>query len=160
MRMRAWAGGWLALALLPAMAQTPPTSAAAPADDKLPAIVQQQRALQADLDDGGIEGITPRQASVIRKAQAEVFAVTDGKQRLDELSIDEKVQLENALERINAQVVGTRAARDEQEVCWREAKSGSTVKVTRCGSQAERDQAREGARAWMEKPKVCIPPGC
>lgn len=160
MRTRALALAWLVLAWLPAAAQTVQPGTAPAAEDKLAAIVQQQRALQADLDDGGIDGITTRQANIIRKAQAEVFQITDGKHRLDELDMDDRVRLENALERINAQVVGTRLAQDEQQVCWREAKSGSTVKVTRCGSQAERDQVREGARAWMEKPKVCIPPGC
>lgn len=158
MRIRTWMGWWLALVLLPAAAQTVEPDTAS--EDKLTTIVEQQRALQADLDDGGIEGITTRQANLIRKAQTEVFAITDGKTRLDELNIDDKVRLENALERINAQVVGTRVAQDAQQVCWREAKSGSTVKVTRCGTQAERDQVREGARAYMEKPKICIPPGC
>ena len=158
MRNRTWMGWWLVLVLLPAAAQTVEPDTAS--EDKLTTIVEQQRALQAALDHGGNERITTRQPNVIRKAQTEVFAITDGKTRLDELDIDDKVRLENALERINAQVVGTRAAQDGQQVCWREAKSGSTVKVTRCGSQAERDQVREGARAYMEKPKICIPPGC
>lgn len=129
-------------------------------EDSLQIMQQQQRALKADLDDGVVEGLAQRQLGVIRKAQNEFFTVTEGKSTLDQLSMDEKIRLENALERINATVVGTRAASDAQDVCWREAKSGSAMKVTRCGTQAERDQVREGARAWMEKPKVCVPPGC
>lgn len=128
--------------------------------DSLQILLDQQRDLQADLDDGGIEGLTARQNNAVRKAQKEVFAVTEGKSRLDELSMDEKIRLENALERINAEAGNSRTASDNQQVCWREAKSGSTIKVTRCGTQLERDQIREGARAWMEKPKVCVPPGC
>jgi len=128
--------------------------------DSLQILLEQQRELQADLDDGGIDGLTARQNSAIRKAQKEVFAVTEGKAKLDDLSMDEKIRLENSLERINAEVGNSRAANDKQQVCWREAKSGSTIKVTRCGTQLERDQIREGARAWMEKPKVCVPPGC
>ncbi len=128
--------------------------------DPLQAIVQQQRELKADLDGGGIEGLTTRQSNLIRKAQGDVFAVTEGKHRMDELSLDDKVRLENALERINAQVAGTRQAQEAQEVCWREAKTGSTVKVTRCGTQAERDQARENARALLGKSNICMPPGC
>ena len=128
--------------------------------DSLQILLDQQRELQADVDDGGINGLTTRQNNAIRKAQKEVFAVTEGKTKLDELSMDEKIRLENALERINAEVGNSRVASDNQQVCWREAKSGSTVKVTRCGTQLERDQIREGARAWMEKPKVCVPPGC
>lgn len=128
--------------------------------DSLQILLEQQRELQADLDDGGIDGLTARQNNAIRKAQREVFAVTEGKAVLDELSMDEKIRLENALERINAEVGDSRVASDNQQVCWREAKSGSNVKVTRCGTQLERDQIREGARAWMEKPKICVPPGC
>lgn len=120
----------------------------------------QQDALAADLNAGKTEGLTPRQVGAIRRAQKEVFAVTEGKGSLDELSIDEKVRLENALERINAEVKGGRLAKDAQEVCWRERISGSQMKSTRCGTEAERREAREGARDFLEKPKVCVPPGC
>lgn len=128
--------------------------------DGLQRILEQQKVLQADLEDGGIEGLTQRQNTLVRKAQAEVFAVTEGKHRIDELSMDEKIRLENALERINAQVVNTRAASDEQNVCWRERVSGTTVKKTRCGTQAEMREAREGARDFLEEAKICVPPGC
>lgn len=123
--------------------------------DKLQVIIEQQTALKADLDDGGIEGLTARQGGVVRKAQTEVFALTQGKATLAELSMDQKVQLENALERISALVKNTKAGHDEKQVCWREQKAGSNVKVTRCGSEAEVREAREGARDWLERPKTC-----
>lgn len=124
-------------------------------DDPLQKILRQQHELKADLDDGGIEGLTARQGGVIRKAQAEVFALTQGKAVLVDLSMDQKVQLENALERINAEVKNTKTGHDDKQVCWREAKAGSSVKVTRCGTEAEMRETREGARDWMERPKVC-----
>lgn len=123
--------------------------------DRLQVVLEQQRLLRADLDDGGIAGLNPRQNNAVRKAQTEVFAVAEGKQGLDQLSMDEKIRLENALERINAEMVDTRAARDGQEVCWRERVSGTTMKKTRCGTQAERREAREGARDFMERPRTC-----
>jgi hypothetical protein len=123
-------------------------------------ILEQQRELETQIAAGELQGLTPRQINNIRRAQKEVFASTEGKTTLDELDINQKVRLENALERINAEVKGGRVAGEEQDVCWRERKSGSKLKVTRCGTQAERDQARQGAREWMEKPKVCAPPGC
>lgn len=129
-------------------------------EDGLQMILKQQKELKVDLDDGGIDGLTPRQNKLVRKAQDEVFAVTEGKGTLDELSIDEKIRVENALERINAEIVNTRDASDDQNVCWRERVSGTGVKKTRCGTKAEMREAREGARDFMEKPKVCIPPGC
>ena len=128
--------------------------------DGLDLILKQQKELQKDLDDGGIEGLTPRQNTIVRKAQIEVFAVSEGKSRLDDLSMEEKIRLENALERINAQIVNTRAASNNQNVCWRERVSGTTVKKTRCGTQAEMREAREGARDFLEKGRVCVPPGC
>ena len=124
-------------------------------------ILEQQQALQAQIEADELPQLTPRQVNTIRRAQKEVFAATEGKTTLDELDINQKIRLENALEQINAQIKGGgHAAIGEQEVCWRERKSGSTVKVTRCGTQAERDQVRQGARDWMEKPKICVPPGC
>jgi hypothetical protein len=143
-----------------AFAQTAPATPDHITGDGLQVILNQQNALKADLDDGGIEGLTPRQVKAVRKAQDEVFAVAEGKARMDDLSIDEKIRLENALERINAEIVNTRSASDDQNVCWRERVSGTTVKKTRCGTQAEMREAREGARDFMEKAKICVPPGC
>ncbi len=122
---------------------------------KFDQIVAQQQALKRDLDAGNNDGMTTRQINAIRKAQTDVFAVTEGKTSLDQLSMDDKVRLENALERINAEVKNTRAGRDDKQVCWRERTSGSNTKVTRCGTEAEMREAREGARDFLERPRVC-----
>lgn len=127
----------------------------APAPQKLDQIVTQQQALKRDLDAGKTDGMTTRQVNVIRKAQTEVFAVTEGKTSFDQLSMDDKVRLENALERINAEVKNTRTGHDENQVCWRERMSGTGTKVTRCGTESEMREAREGARDFLERPKVC-----
>jgi hypothetical protein len=91
----------------------------------------------------------------VRKAQDEVSSIVDGKDTLDQLSIDEKVRIENALELIDAKVVDTRAASDDQDVCWRERASGTHLKVTRCGTRAEMREAREDARDHLDRPKPC-----
>jgi hypothetical protein len=124
-------------------------------EDDLQVILSQQKELKANIESGRTEGLGTRQVNAIRKAQTEVFAVTQGKSRLDQLSVDEKVRLENALERINAEVQNTKAASDGKQVCWRERMSGTTVKKTRCGTEAEMREAREGARDYLERPKVC-----
>src|SRR5687768_7066610 len=106
-------------------------------------ILDQQRKLEAKIASGELQGLTPRQINAIRRAQQDVFALTEGKATLDELDINQKIRLENALEQINAQIKGGgHAAVGEQEVCWRERQSGSNLKVTRCGTQAERDKVR------------------
>lgn len=132
---------------------------AAEQGDKLAVILEQQLSLKASID-AGTSGLSPRQVRMIRKEQESVFAVAGSNTRFDQLNIQEQIQLENALERINANVVGTRVAQENKDVCWTEAKTGSKLKVTRCGTQEEIDEARRGARAWMEKPKICVPPGC
>lgn len=149
--MKRWL--WLVVlttAMASAAAQDTPAT-----QDGLQKILTQQQQLQRDLDAGKTEGMTTRQVNAIRKAQKDVFAVTEGKTQLDALSMEEKVRLENALERINAEVKNTRAGRDGQQVCWREKQSGTTINVTRCGTEAEKREAREGARDFLERPKVC-----
>lgn len=122
-------------------------------------MVQQQVALRDELARSP-KDLTPRQIGIMRKAQDEFFRLVEGKTSLDQLAIDDKVRLENALEKINAQLVNTNSAKANQEVCWRERTTGSKMQVTRCGTQQEIDQAREGARGFMERPKICVPPGC
>lgn len=127
--------------------------------DKLSEIRTQQAELARQLDAGELS-ITPRQANAIRKSQAEVAEVTQGAETLADLDMNQKVRLENALERINALVVGTRAGSSSQQVCKRVAVAGSAMKSTRCATQAEWDQLRETSRSALEKQRVCEPPGC
>jgi len=148
-----------ALLLMAILLLAPIGALAEETGSSLQAIVEQQKTLRADLE-RGMPGITPRQARVIRKAQDEFFAVVEGKATLDQLGIEDKVRIENALERINAEIVNTNAAQADKEVCWREQTTGSKTTVTRCGTQSEIDQAREGARGFMERPRICVPPGC
>jgi hypothetical protein len=123
--------------------------------ESLQVLVDQQHDLQARMAKGDTLGLTPRQLTLVRKAQTDFFSATDGKSSLDQLSIDEKIRVENALQRINAEVVNTRSASDNQNVCWRERVSGTSLKKTRCGTKAEMREAREGARDYLERPKTC-----
>lgn len=123
--------------------------------DKLPEIRAQQLELKARLGAGGTDHLSIRQRNAIQRAQAEVFALIEGKERLDELDIGQKVELENALERINANYVGTLAAGGDQQVCKRVPLTGSSVKTTRCASQAEWDRLRQASRDSLEKPRIC-----
>jgi len=147
-----------ALVILIAFALIGPSALAAESAASLARILDQQREIRSGLDAGTFGNLTPRQANAIRKTQTEVFALTDGKSDLGALSLDEKVRLDNALERINAEMKGTRLGQEEKEVCWRERKTGSTTKVTRCGTQAERDALRESARTYLATPRIC--PDC
>lgn len=138
-------------------------SFAAQAPDKLVSILDQQRGLQSALASGKDFGFTARQLGVVRKAQVEVFRLTEGKSTLGELNINEQVRLENALERINTQFKGgdlDQLAKGEQEVCARIARSGTSIKSTVCGTQAEFEFRRQASRDALEKRRICVPPGC
>ncbi len=143
---------WILVAL---MLAAPAAFADEPAS--LADIVTEQRALAAKVERNEIAGLTPRQRSQIRKAQAEVFALSEGKDSLDALSLDDKMRLRNALERIRALLASDSGQAD---VCERSRKSGTGRLTVRCASQDERDHAREGARSYLERPRVCSPPGC
>lgn len=136
-----------------------PFTAIAQEQDPLQIMVEQQQQLRSDLEHG-IEGLTPRQARILRKSQDEFFTVTEGAQRLDQLSIQDKVRVENALETINAQIVNTSASKSDQNVCWREAKTGSRTMVTRCGTKEEIEQVRRDSQSAMEKRRICSGSGC
>ena len=138
---------------------SPLVSAAEPKSASLPEMVEQQVALRDELARGP-QDLTPRQVGVIRKAQDEFFRLVNGKTSMDQLAIHEKVRLENVLEKINAQIVGTNRSAADQNVCWREKTSGTRMNVTRCGTQQEIDDAREGAQRFLLKPKICSGPGC
>jgi hypothetical protein len=126
---------------------------------KLASIRAEQEQIRSRLGDGSL-GVTPRVALLIRKDQAAVFRLLGDNARLEDLNVAERVELDNALERIGAHLAGTREAAEQRDVCRYERVSGSKHRKLVCASSDERQNARDGARAWMEKPRVCIPPGC
>lgn len=147
------------LVLMALLVLAPVVASAQEEGASLQMMIEQQQALRDDLATG-VQGITPRQTRVIRKAQDEFFRIVAGRATLDELSIEDKIRIENALESINAQIVNTSASRSGQNVCWRETRVGSGKRVTRCGTEEERTRLREGARDYLARPRICSGPGC
>lgn len=127
--------------------------------DRLAQIREQQDTLLAELDSGVLK-VTPREAALIRKDHARVAAILADNATLDDLGVAERVELDNALERINALVVATRQAEEDADVCHYERKTGTKLPKLDCATAAQRRNHRDGARAYMEKPRVCVPPGC
>lgn len=146
-------------ALLITMGIALAAAASAQVPDKLGSIRAEQEQVRTGLDGGSLV-VTPRVAMLIRKDQATVFKLLEGNARLDDMNVAERVELDNALERIGAHLAGTRQAAEQRDVCRYERVSGSKHRKLVCKTSEERQNARDGARAWMEKPKVCIPPGC
>lgn len=134
------------------------------ADTKAPvglqAILEQQRSLAADLDAGKTGDLKSQEVEAIRKAQQEIFKVTEGKADVEALRPDEKVVVMNQVEKIKAIMAGTRVAQRNKEICKRERISGSNLTQTVCATQEERDQRRDMNREQIEKRRICEPPGC
>lgn len=148
--MRAWLLGVLLMGA---------ASGAAQAADRLADIREQQSVLAGELETGVLK-LKPREVALVRKDQARVQALLQGRSSLDDLGVAERVELDNALERINAVVVGTRQATEDRDVCRYERPTGSKLRKLDCMSAGDRQNHRDGARAYMEKPRVCVPPGC
>ncbi|GAB1595205.1 hypothetical protein [Lysobacter claricitrinus] len=121
---------------------------------KLDQILAQQTQLRADLDAGKV-ALTPRTAMQVRKDQDTVFELIKRKPTLEAMNIQERVTLDNALERINSNVQGTRVADEKKDVCHYQRVTGSKEQRLVCGTQDDRDHARENARNYLEKPRIC-----
>lgn len=136
----------------------------AAADTKEPtglqAILEQQRSLAADLDAGKTGDLKSQEVEAIRKAQQEIFKVTEGKTDINALRPDEQVVVMNQVEKVKAIMAGTRVAQRNKEICKRERISGSNLTQTVCATQEERDQRREMNREQMEKRWICEGTGC
>lgn len=79
--------------------------------------------------------------------QSEVLRMIDGKQSTDELDENQKVEVFNALEWIEAAI---NKADDERLVCERRAVLGSTRKERVCKTVAQMRDEREAARRSMD----------
>jgi hypothetical protein len=121
-------------------------------------IVEQQQALAAQFETPAAmkaTGLDMQQIETIRAAQNDVFATIGDRKVLSELTPAEQVDLKNALETIDVALQGTLLAERHREKCWRDQKLGTKMKITRCATQLELAQVREGARDWWEKGDIC-----
>lgn len=123
-------------------------------------ILDQQEEIAQAIEDGEYAHLPAASISAIKRSQRVIRNVTSGRSELSQLPPQDQVHLANALQTVKAKLDGSRQARDEQEVCWRERKTGSKISETVCGTEAERDFARAGARGFMERPRNCTPPDC
>lgn len=129
------------------------------ASESLADIRQQQTQIRDDLAKGTLTLETGKRQSVDEQ-QRVVFGLIDGKQSLGELNPAQRINLRNALETINAALSKTSSAEEDREVCWQEKRTGSKLVTTVCGTVRERQQAKEGARDFMQRPRMCGGPGC
>lgn len=89
----------------------------------------------------------------LHRAQDTIFAILSEDKALEQLRKDQQVELMNAIEEVKA--VLAENENDKLE-CWRERKTGTTMKVTRCETVAQRERIMKDAQAWKEKPSICV----
>lgn len=92
----------------------------------------------------------------LHRAQDAIFAILSEGKTLEQLSKEQQVDLMNAVEEVKA--VLTDNERDKLE-CWRERKTGTTMKVTRCETVAQREILRQESRQFMGDPSICAMAG-
>lgn len=127
--------------------------------DPVARIIEQQRQIEADLGSGALE-LAPGQAAIIRSEQSKVFGLLRDRSSLGELRTDERVALDLSLQQINAALVGTREADENQRQCRSEKSTGSKMRKVTCRTKREWREIAEEARTFKDRPRICRPPGC
>ena len=127
--------------------------------ESLAEIRQQQTQIQEELARGELV-LDARSKRTVEAQQRIVFRLIEGRVEVGELTPPKQVELRNALEKIRAAVSQDALAEADREVCWQERRTGSKLTTTVCGTVRERQQAKEGARDYLQRPRICAPPGC
>lgn len=122
-------------------------------------IREQQTQIQDDLARGELV-LDARSKRSVEAQQRIVFKLIEGRAEVGELDPSKQVELKNALEKIRVAVSQDPLAEEDREVCWQERRTGSKLTTTVCGTVRERQQAKEGARDYLQRPRMCAPPGC
>lgn len=135
------------------------SAAAAARAESLAEIRQQQTQIQQELARGDL-ALDARSQRTVEAQQRIVFTLIEGRAEVGELTPPKQVELRNALEKIRAAVSQDALAEEDREVCWQERRTGSKLTTTVCGTVRERQQAKEGARDYLQRPRICAPPGC
>ncbi len=112
-------------------------------------IQSQQAEIRAGVEAGSgrYEALSPDTRNQLLTRQAQMLSVLEGKQSTDELSQDQKMEVFNTLEWIEATVNNDD---DERLVCERRQILGSTRRERVCKTVAQMRAEREAARKQMD----------
>jgi hypothetical protein len=129
-------------------------------EDDLGAALAQQREIRAALEanDAQYEYLGKNQRHNVLNAQDRLFAMTDGKSSLGELSPNDQVRAFNQLKRIEALLV--RKDADQREVCERGKLTGSNQQQLMCFDKAEQDKRADRARDNLMVRPACTTADC
>lgn len=108
--------------------------------------------LQEEITEGvshAADALSDAQRHVIRAEQKRIRLLVADKPSLDALTRDQRLQLVNSQERINAAMHGTRVAEERRLVCRRERPTGSNVAFDRCITVMRYELERENAERFL-----------
>jgi hypothetical protein len=129
-----------------------PIAAGQQTSASVPEILQVQHALRATLDaPGGAYAHVDKSAlQQIETAQDRVFQLLDGVTSLDQLNDQQKVELSNSLQLIQATLFAQEGSR---VICHVESKTGTHLTTRRCESVADRQRnAAETSKYMLDHP--------
>ena len=121
---------------------------------KLAAIRQQQKEIreQSEVSTGKYVRFQQSELARLHGAQDRIFKLINGVDEIERLAPDQRADLFNALEEVKAIIAQNE---DDRQVCQREHKVGTNMKVIVCETVAERRRVREGAHDWKGEPSTC-----
>lgn len=128
--------------LVPATAVA--TTPVVPREHDIPRLLELQDAIAAGVAHAE-DALTPGQKHTIHAEQKRIRAIVEGKSSLDALTLEQRLQLVNAQERINAAMLGTRDAEEARLVCRRGRPTGSQLARLRCSTVGQDNLLREMA---------------
>ena len=118
---------------------------------EIPAIIANMDEIRAEIEDKGsdLAKLPAAKRRELEQQQAIVYRLLDGHEHVDELSIDQRIRVNNALEGIHAIMT---APSEGRVTCRRERTVGSHRQVTVCRTAAQREADREDAlRNWSPR---------
>lgn len=117
-------------------------------------ILQEQHQIREELEnsDGAYARFQPRARERMFRAQETVFRLLEGVSSVEQLHPRQRTDLFNALQTIEAVIAANEL---DRQVCRREPKLGTHMRVTRCATVAERRRIEQGAQDWKGEPSVC-----
>lgn len=139
----------LALTLLLAFSPAFAGDADASAPQTPAQILQTQHALRDSIDkpNGEYSHFSNEAISHIKQAQDTVFRMLDGVSSIDQLNLEQRTNLSNALDQIRALLANNEGSR---LICHRERRTGSNLIERRCQTMDEREaSANAAARSFQ-----------
>jgi hypothetical protein len=104
-------------------------------------LLERQREIAAVIQ-GKPESLSENQRQIVLREQATIHAIIEGKTSLNDLAPEQRIQLMDAIEKVDTIIKGSRTADESRMVCRRERAVGSTMPKTYCKARKRVDAGR------------------